>query len=508
MPKDIRSRRQALRIKLKGLARAAGVSPGDLSKWERGLEEVPVTTMARIARALGCDPVDLDRAQRRTARAATPGEGYTTAKPGVAEKVMPRRTAVPEGIPRVLDLFCGAGGFSYGLEQTGRFAVTCGIDLLPDRIETFTRNHPHATGIVADIRSFSIDRLASESLRPDVLIGGPPCQGFSSIRPFRTLTEGDPRNSLLEHFILVASHVRPKWVVLENVVGLLTHAQGTVLRDVLNGLQEVGYKTEWRVLNGANHGLPQNRERLVVVGNRDGTQFEWPLPTRWSDHRSMAGKYAERVERSSLFHGTLPPAVTVMEAIHDLPPVSAGRSANFYLDDVDLTDYERDMRRGAEVLTMHEATSHTERMLAIIRRAGTNRSALPDGMTTSGFSTSYSRLDADKPSVTLTVNFVHPASNKCIHPYQDRALTLREGARLQGFPDRFVFCGNRAHLAKQIGNAVPPVLGRVIGEALAAAMENSRPRSAVSSCKIDLAENTGSDPGRHTRGRALPSPQR
>jgi DNA (cytosine-5)-methyltransferase 1 len=105
-------------------------------------------------------------------------------------------------------------------------------------------------------------------------------------------------------------------------------------------------------------------------------------------------------------------------------------------------------------------------MLEIIRNSGANRSALPEGMTSSGFSSCYSRLDPDKPSVTLTVNFVHPASNKCIHPYQDRALTPREGARLQGFPDRFLFAGTRTEVVKQIGNAVPPILGEVIARAI------------------------------------------
>ena len=116
---------------------------------------------------------------------------------------------------------------------------------------------------------------------------------------------------------------------------------------------------------------------------------------------------------------------------------------------------------------MHRATRHSDQMLNIIRHAGANRNELPDGMTTSGFSSSYSRLDPDVPSVTLTVNFVHPSSNKCIHPYQDRALTPREGARIQGFPDSFEFKGTRSKVVKQIGNAVPPLLGTAIGEALA-----------------------------------------
>ena len=123
---------------------------------------------------------------------------------------------------------------------------------------------------------------------------------------------------------------------------------------------------------------------------------------------------------------------------------------------------------GETVLTLHEATRHSPKMLEIIRQAGYNISALPPGLVTSGFSSCYSRLELDLPGVTLTVNFAHPASNKCIHPYQDRALTPREGARLQGFEDSYRFAGSRAAVIKQIGNAVPPLLGQVIAEAILA----------------------------------------
>lgn len=182
----------------------------------------------------------------------------------------------------------------------------------------------------------------------------------------------------------------------------------------------------------------------------------------------MAGGRARRIHLDPLFSQGLPPAVTVMEAIHDLPAIDAGMEGVEYRVGVELTDYERSMREGAETLTLHHATGHGERMLNIIRQAGANRDALPKGLIKSGFSSCYSRLDPDKPSVTLTVNFVHPASNKCIHPFQHRALTPREGARLQGFPDRFKFAGSRTEVVKQIGNAVPPLLGKAIAEAIAA----------------------------------------
>ena len=149
----------------------------------------------------------------------------------------------------------------------------------------------------------------------------------------------------------------------------------------------------------------------------------------------MAGRRALRIYVDPLFQSELKAAVTVMEAIHDLPPVAAGEDACHYRTDVEPTEYERRMRGELGSVTLHDATSHSQNMLEIIRRAGANRSALPAGLTSSGFSSCYSRLEPDRPSVGLrTVNFVHPASNKCIHPYQDRALTPREGAPIAGLP--------------------------------------------------------------------------
>jgi DNA (cytosine-5)-methyltransferase 1 len=184
----------------------------------------------------------------------------------------------------------------------------------------------------------------------------------------------------------------------------------------------------------------------------------------------MAGKNAKRIQVTPLSCPSTKPAVTIMEAICDLPELVAGESETNYKKPFKETDYTKKMRNGSNILTLHDATAHSQKMLEIIRLSGANRSALPSNMTSSGFSSCYSRLDPDKPSVTLTVNFVHPSSNKCIHPFQDRALTPREGARLQGFHDTFEFCGTRAQIVKQIGNAVPPLLGEVIAKEIAKAM--------------------------------------
>ena len=480
---DIRSRRIALGIAQKDLAERSLLSVSELSRIERGLMRPSKTQVERLARVFDTSAQELAAAQKRYIEGATPGEGYTTVRADQT-RIVDRLLLPDSGRVPVLDLFCGCGGLSYSFDQTNHFAVTAGLDLLGDRIETFRRNHPHAVCIQGDIREFSRKKLASLAMSPRVIIGGPPCQGFSSIRPFRTLTEGDSRNTLVEEFVLVVSQLRPEWFVFENVVGLLTHGRGRAFRALLQGFEDAGYTMDWRVVNMALLGLPQVRERLVVVGNREGEVFTWPFPTHHYEGRSMAGNDAQRLEVAPLFDGLLPPAVTVADAIGDLPSVASGMSAERYDDDMPASKYAKALRGDCDRLTLHKATRHTEKMMKIIRLSGANRFALPEGLTTSGFSSCYSRLDADRPSVTLTVNFVHPASNRCIHPEQDRALTPREGARLQGFPDYFEFAGTRAQIVKQIGNAVPPILGRAIADRLAQALglgtDQRAPRTSFS----------------------------
>ncbi len=446
------------------LAEKASVTETQLRKWERGLELPDPDSAERLAIVLDIEPRDLLNAQGWHATHAVPGEGYTTSQAG-GGRVVKRRVEPSDRFRRVLDVFCGAGGLSFGFEQAGEFVTTCGIDLLPDRIQTFLANHAHATGTAGNLLDIPIQVLGELAGRVDIVVGGPPCQGFSSIRPFRNLTEGDPRNSLVEHYVLVISRLQPQWFVFENVVGILTHENGARLHALLQGFKAAGYELEWRVVNAAHYGVPQYRERVVIVGNRLGVRFLWPEPTHLVEYKSMAGSREEVVRTVPLFSQDLGTAVTLTEAIDDLPPVAAGGEATDYTTPP-RTGYQEQMRRGCTKLTLHKATKHSEKMLNIIRHSGANISALPPGMVKSGFSSCYSRLDPDRPSTTLTVNFVHPASNRCIHPYQDRALTAREGARIQSFPDWFEFRGTLAQIVKQIGNAVPPLLGRRIAEAI------------------------------------------
>lgn len=377
----------------------------------------------------------------------------------------------------IFDLFCGTGGFSAGFEGAypGYFRTALGIDILKDSLDTFQANHPKARTLRQDIRAVScadIEHLTGfkrgELL---VLIGGPPCQGFSSIRPFRSTKEDDPRNTLFEQFANFVNYFRPPVFVMENVVGLATHNNGETIQQIEEVFASAGYDSKWRILNAAHYGVPQKRERLILIGAERGLRILFPEHTNACTGSTIGHRNKSKMhlpEELSLFTRAyqLPNAINVMDAIGDLPRIRSGETAMEYNLPAG-NDYQKARRLRCRLLTLHDSTRHTPKMLEIIKHSGPNISYIPKHLISSGFSSCYSRLTGSEPSVTITVNFVHPASNRCIHPEADRALTPREGARLQSFDDDFKFCGTRSQIVKQIGNAVPPLLGQAIGRAVA-----------------------------------------
>ncbi|MFD2257455.1 DNA cytosine methyltransferase [Luteolibacter algae] len=390
----------------------------------------------------------------------------------------------------VFDLFCGTGGFSAGFEAACRdqFRTALGIDILKDSLATFEANHPDARTLKQDIRTVScsdIERLTGiRRGKLGVLIGGPPCQGFSSIRPFRSSDEDDPRNTLFEQYANFVNYFRPPVFVMENVVGLATHNNGETIEQIEECFASAGYHCEWRILNSAHFGVPQKRERLILIGAERGIGIVFPSHTHTCNGSTIGHRNKSRMhlpDELPLFSRghQLPQALSVMDAIGDLPRIESGEEGTEY-DRPAENAYQRARRSRRRSLKLHDSTRHTPKMLEIIKHSGPNISYIPKHLISSGFSSCYSRLAADEPSVTITVNFVHPASNRCIHPVADRALTPREGARLQSFDDDFEFRGTRSQIVKQIGNAVPPLLGRAIGLAVAEMLgESTKPNKAL-----------------------------
>lgn len=365
----------------------------------------------------------------------------------------------------MIDLFCGTTGFSSGFSKfRADYKLVGAVDHDVDAAATAKSNHPEAHVVSGDILQVSPRSFGKKLPNVDVglIVGGPPCQGFSSLRPFRSSDYDDPRNSLFEQFASFVAYFRPKVFVLENVVGLLTHKNGKTANSLIECFSGLGYACDWRIVNAANFGVPQKRERFILIGSSIDAVPSFPDPTHSFDGRVIG--YRDRSKMIYAAEG-LPPAVTVMNAFGDLPPVKSGQAASHYILPPQ-NGYQRARRLSSQKLTLHEAPRHSSKILEIIRHSGRNISSIPPHLITSGFSSSYSRLDGNAPANTMTVKFQSAASSRCIHPVQDRALTLREGARLQSFDDDFVFAGSATSIASQIGNAVPPLLGTAIAKAI------------------------------------------
>jgi DNA (cytosine-5)-methyltransferase 1 len=382
---------------------------------------------------------------------------------------------------RIIDLFCGTGGFAQGfVDFNDDFEIVAAVDLLPEAIRTTKANHPACLAVADDVRNVrpSVLQQQLRTKEIDIIIGGPPCQGFSSLRPFRSSTEDDPRNSLFEQFALYVNYFRPKCFVMENVVGLLTHEKGHAIERVQQCFYDIGYTTEWKVLNAANFGVPQKRERLIMIGAQRGEKIRFPAPTHSFNGKTIGFRDRSKIVRSD---AKLPRALSVMDAIGDLPELPSGGKATAY-EAPPQNQYQEERRRGSETLTLHEAANHAPYMLEIIKHSGESIRCIPPHLISSGFSSCYSRLDPDEPSATITVKFTSPSSSKCIHPFQDRAITPREAARIQSFDDWYVFAGSKTQVATMIGNAVPPLLGKAVASAVASL--------------LGMAEAVGSQKGR------------
>ncbi len=330
--------------------------------------------------------------------------------------------------PTVIDLFCGIGGFSKGFERQG-FDVLFGIDNWDVALETFRNNHNIAEAINKDVREIEDNFYQKYNGEIDVIIAGPPCQGFS-MSGRRDIN--DKRNTLFEEVIRAVKLVNPKVIVIENVVGLLSmkNPDGEYVKDLIhNLLNELGYEVKHKVLDASDYRVPQSRKRVIFLASRIGN-LDFPEP------------YNSKV--------------SVGDALGNIPDV------NEKIYHEPQTEFQKCMSNGVKEVFNHEAMNHNDKVLNRIRHVppGGNWKDIPPEVYDVGgeHSNNYRRLNPGKPSITLK----HATKSMIIHPVYDRVITAREVARLQSFPDSFALAGTRFDQHQQLANAVPPLLGEAI----------------------------------------------
>ena len=381
-----------------------------------------------------------------------------------------------------LDLFAGAGGLSEGLREAG-FTSLYANEISPRYAQTYATNHPGTQVDSRDIRQVDArkirDLLGLKRGELDLVAGGPPCQGFSINAPKRS-TE-DSRNHLFREYLRFVTEFQPQAVMIENVPGMVSFEGGATLDAILESLKQLGYDADVRILYAPHYGIPQTRWRTIILGNRIGvnpmTLFPEPLcnaPVRVNFTSQFAGKNLVNLPRSL----ELRSHVTVRDAIGDLPVLrngELGESVKVYRRPAD-NPYQQLMRVGSTGVTCHEAARlskiNLERMSHI--PPGGNWTDIPDALLPRGMRMAR-RSDHTKRSGRVAPDgLASTILTKCdphwgayFHSDQDRAFTVREAARIQSFPDTYVFCGSRVEQYEQVGNAVPPLLGAAVGRAIA-----------------------------------------
>lgn len=355
-----------------------------------------------------------------------------------------------------IDLFCGAGGLSEGFRQAG-FHVLAGQDYDETAGATFSATHPEATFIGGPIQNVTPEMLLNAAGKKrgeiDVIVGGPPCQGYSVYNHQRG--EDDPRAGLFREYLRIVEGIQPRWLVMENVTGITSIAGGNIVREIFEGMESLGYRVEMKVLKAEEYGVPQERRRVFFVATRTNAQIRFPEPTHGE--------------------GRLP-FVTIWDAISDLPPLENGaQEAPTQYNTMPQNSFQALLRGDCTTLNNHSAgrlSAINEQRMRHIPAGGSwrdiPRDLLPAGMLKAKRSDHTKRYGrprkTDLACTILTKCDVHWGAY--IHPVQDRALTVREAARLQSFPDFFYFHGSRTEQYVQVGNAVPPLLGKRVAEAL------------------------------------------
>lgn len=347
---------------------------------------------------------------------------------------------------KIIDLFSGVGGLSLGFIQNGN-KVKRAVEYDKTIANSYILNHPGVDVIIDDIANIDNAGIFKEG-DADVIVGGPPCQGFSMAGArIRNGFMDDPRNYLFKHYFNIVRSVKPKVFIMENVKGIQTMQNGEIFAEILRIFSDAEllggepYQLFYKVVKATDFGIPQKRERMILIGT---TVPNINFMDIWEETNIQI-----RREIPTFFD-----QVTVHDAISNLcEPTDSGVVTNME----SLTDYQIYLETRNSTLTNHSKTNHSpvaiERMKKV--KSGENFRVLNESIK-SVHSGSYGRLSWDEPAPTITTRFDTPSGGRFIHPIENRTLTPREAARIQSFPDDFVFYGNKTSINKQIGNAVPP----------------------------------------------------
>ncbi len=346
----------------------------------------------------------------------------------------------------VIDLFAGCGGLSLGFIQAG-FDIDKAVEYDPAIANTYKKNHPEVDVHIDDIKNIDTEGVFTRG-EAEVIIGGPPCQGFSMAGArIRQGFIDDPRNYLFKHYFNVVKTVKPKIFVMENVKGMMTMQGGKIFDEILNIFSDpqmndgVPYHLFHRVVKAVDFGIPQKRERLIIIGT---TVPQVDFDRLWDETRADITKdYPDYFDH-----------VTVKDAIGNMPSVTED---GVVVNPQPQTSYQKYLSRNISEITNHTQSRHSKKAVERMQKisSGQNFTNLDEEIN-SVHSGSYGRLFWDEQAATITTRFDTPAGGRFIHPNEDRTLSPREAARIQSFPDDFVFYGARREISRQIGNAVPP----------------------------------------------------
>ncbi len=378
----------------------------------------------------------------------------------------------------MIDLFAGAGGLSCGLEQSG-FTPVLANELVAQYAHTYQVNHPETKVIIGDVRQ--VDEKELHSLvraygEIDLIAGGPPCQGFSVNAPVRSLD--DPRNHLFKEYLRIVAEIRPKAVLIENVPGIISLGRGTVVEQIYQTLEKLGYKVNHRILFAGHYGVPQMRFRTVFIGILDhASDILFPQPQYYAAAAAnFQGSKDLCYTLAPMDELLLKPKVTVWDAISDLPELRGGESSDEYAyTEEPQSAFQAYARECSSSITSHfcsKLSSINMERLKYIPQGGNWRDIpfdlLPNGMKRarrSDHTRRYGRLDPNQLCSTIMTK-CDPHWGSFFHPTQDRAISVREAARIQSFPDSYLFTGNMTQRYEQVGNAVPPLLGKAVGKTI------------------------------------------